>query len=225
MKKVTNWAGFLFPASAPEFKEADNKLINWYRKQIKSLPITVKLKTEVLDLSKIEADEIIIATGSKENTLKVTGADKCISAIDYLSGKTVGEKVAIIGGGLSGCEIAYDLFLKGKKPIIVESQNDLMVSKSLCLANSSYLRDFFKVKKVPVFLESSVIEIGKNFIKIKDKNGEIKKVLVDDVIIAIGYKPNPIAKPSKHIHIVGDALKVGNLRTVVWRAWEVAQKI
>ena len=224
-EKSDKLGGVFIPASAPEFKEADKKLINWYRKQIKSLPITVKLKTEVLDLSKIEADEIIIATGSKENTLKVTGADKCISAIDYLSGKTVGEKVAIIGGGLSGCEIAYDLFLKGKKPIIVESQNDLMVSKSLCLANSSYLRDFFKVKKVPVFLESSVIEIGKNFIKIKDKNGEIKKVLVDDVITAIGYKPNPIAKPSKHIHIVGDALKVGNLRIVVWRAWEVAQKI
>ena len=45
------------------------------------------------------------------------------------------------------------------------------------------------------------------------------------MISAVGYRPAPIAKPSKHVHIVGDALKVGNLRTVVWRAWEVAEKI
>lgn len=45
------------------------------------------------------------------------------------------------------------------------------------------------------------------------------------MITAVGYNPAPIAKASRHVHIVGDALKVGNLRTVVWRAWEVAEKI
>ena len=45
------------------------------------------------------------------------------------------------------------------------------------------------------------------------------------VIVSVGYNPAPLAKASRHVHIVGDALKVGNLRTVVWRAWEVAEKI
>lgn len=35
----------------------------------------------------------------------------------FLLGKAqVGEKVAIIGGGLTGCEIAYELALQGKSP-------------------------------------------------------------------------------------------------------------
>lgn len=100
-----------------------------------------------------------------------------------------------------------------------------MAVSGLCLANSSYLRDYFKYKNVPIFLESMVKEINKNDVTVVDKNGKQYKIKADSVITAIGYNPAPLAKASKHIHIVGDALKVGNLRTVVWRAWEVAEKI
>ena len=32
-------------------------------------------------------------------------------------------------------------------------------------------------------------------------------------------------KKSRRIRIIGDASKVGNLRTVVWQAWKLAQKL
>lgn len=35
----------------------------------------------------------------------------------------------------------------------------------------------------------------------------------------------PLAAKGRHVHIVGDAAKVGNLRTVIWRAWDVAMKL
>ena len=224
-EKTDKLGGVFIPAAAPSFKEADKKLIEWYRRQIASLPIKVVKNKEITDISTLEADEVIIATGSTANKLRLPGAERCIDAIDYLNGQEVGDKVVIIGGGLSGCEIAYDLFLKGKHPVIVETQNDLMVSNSLCLANSSYLRDFFKYKKVPVYLESKVVGFEKGKVVIQTKDGAQKKLAADSVISAIGYRPAPIAKKGKHVHIVGDALKVGNLRTVIWRAWEVAERI
>lgn len=224
-EKTDKLGGVFIPAAAPSFKENDKVLIEWYRRQIASLPIKVVYNTEITDISKLDADEIVIATGSKARKLKVPGSDKCIDAIDYLNGKEVGNKVVIIGGGLSGCEIAYDLYLKGKEPVIIESLQDLMVSNGLCLANSSYLRDFFKLNKVPVYLESSVKEIKDGEVIFMTKGGQENKIKADSVISAIGYNPAPLAKKSKHVHIVGDALKVGNLRTVVWRAWEVAEKI
>lgn len=58
-----------------------------------------------------------------------------------------------------------------------------------------------------------------------DKNGKQTKVKADNVIVSVGYNPAPLAKQSRHVHVVGDALKVGNLRTVIWRAWDVATKI
>ncbi len=224
-EKTDKLGGVFIPASMPSFKEKDKMLLDWYRRQIDKLNIEVKYNSEITNLKDIVADEIVIATGSKPKKLPISGVEKAIEAIDYLNGKEVGENVVIIGGGLSGCEIAYELFLKGKHPIIVEAQNDLMIANGLCLANSSYLRDYFKYKNVPVYLESRVLEIKDGSVLIEDKDKNKVEIKADSVITAIGYNPAPIAKPSKHVHIVGDALSVGNLRTVVWRAWKVAEKI
>lgn len=224
-EKTDRLGGVFIPASMPSFKEKDKMLLDWYRRQIDNLNIEVKYNSEITNLKDIVADEIVIATGSKPKKLPISGAEKTIEAIDYLNGKEVGENVVIIGGGLSGCEIAYELFLKGKHPTIVEAQNDLMIANGLCLANSSYLRDYFKYKNVPVYLESRVLEIKDGSVLIEDKDKNKVEIKADSVITAIGYNPAPIAKPSKHVHIVGDALSVGNLRTVVWRAWKVAEKI
>ena len=60
---------------------------------------------------------------------------------------------------------------------------------------------------------------------ILDKNGSESKVKADSIIMSVGYIPAPVFGKAKNIHIVGDASHVGNLRTVVWRAWEVAEKI
>lgn len=224
-EKTDRLGGVFIPASMPSFKEKDKMLLDWYSRQIDNLNIEVKFNSEITNLKDIVADEIVIATGSKPKKLPISGAEKTIEAIDYLNGKEVGENVVIIGGGLSGCEIAYELFLKGKHPTIVEAQNDLMIANGLCLANSSYLRDYFKYKNVPVYLESRVLEIKDGSVLIEDKDKNKVEIKADSVITAIGYNPAPIAKPSKHVHIVGDALSVGNLRTVVWRAWKVAEKI
>ena len=224
-EKTDRLGGVFIPASMPSFKEKDKMLLDWYRRQIDKLNIEVKYNSEITNLKDIVADEIVIATGSKPKKLPISGVEKAIEAIDYLNGKEVGENVVIIGGGLSGCEIAYELFLKGKHPTIVEAQNDLMIANGLCLANSSYLRDYFKYKNVPVYLESRVLEIKDESVLIEDKDKNKVEIKADSVITAIGYNPAPIAKPSKHVHIVGDALSVGNLRTVVWRAWKVAEKI
>lgn len=225
-EKSDKLGGVFIAAAAPEFKDADKRLIEWYRRQMANMPIEIKLNTEVKNLSELDADEIIVATGAKPRHLRVVGAERCIEAIDYLNGtQKIGENVVVVGGGLTGCEIAYDLFLKGKKPVVVETMNDLMVSKSLCLANSSYLRDFFKHNNVPVYLESGVKEINPTTVVIKEKDGKLTEVKADSVITAIGYNPAPIVKETKNVHVIGDAYKVGNLRTVIWRAWDVATKI
>ena len=109
-------------AAAPDFKEKDKELIAWYRRQIEALKIPVVYGTEITDASALDADEIIVATGAKARTLPLKGGERAMDAVDYLLGKETGEQVLIIGGGLSGCEIAYDLFRKGKKPVIVEAK-------------------------------------------------------------------------------------------------------
>ena len=225
-EKSDKLGGVFIAAAAPSFKEKDRDLIKWYIREVAKLPIEVKMNTAVTDINALGADEVIIATGSTAKKIPVKGADTAIEAVDYLLGnKEVGEKVVIIGGGLTGCEIAYDLFLQGKKPEIVEMQDDLITTKGICLANTSFLRDCFKTNKVPVHLETGLKEIVDGGVIVKDKNGKEFKIDADSVIMSVGYNPAPIAEKSKHVHIIGDAKAVGNLRTVIWGAWDVAMKI
>ncbi len=226
-EKSDRLGGVFIAAAAPSFKEKDRELIVWYRREIAKYPnITVKLNAEVKNIDSCEADEIIIATGSRANRIPVPGVDRAIQAVDFLLGKkAVGQNVTIIGGGLTGCEIAYELYLQGKNPTIVEMQNDLITTPGICLANTSFLRDFFKANAVPVHLETSVVSIEADGVCVKDSNGMEFKIDADSVILSTGYKSSPLAEKSKHVHIVGDADKVGNLRTVIWGAWDVAMKL
>ncbi len=184
------------------------------------------MNSEIKDIASLGADEVIVATGSVANKIPVKGADKAIEAVDFLLGtKAVGNNVVVVGGGLTGCEIAYELYLQGKNPTIVEMQDDLITTPGVALANTSYLRDFFKTNKVPVYLESKTTEITDTSVSIMTKDGEAISIPADNVILSVGYKPAPLAEKSKHIHIIGDAAKVGNLRTVIWGAWDVAMKL
>ena len=201
-------------------------MIAWYRREIAKYPIDVRLNVLVNDVTNLDADEVIIATGATANRIPVAGAEKGIEAIDFLLGeKTVGQNVVIIGGGLTGCEIAYELYLQGKNPTIVEMQDDLITTKGVCLANTSYLRDFFSANKVPVHLQTRLNKISDTGVIVTGPDGKPFTIAADSVILSTGYKPAPLAEKAKHVHLVGDASKVGNLRTVIWQAWDVAMKL
>ena len=226
-EKSNQLGGVFIAAAAPPYKEKDRELIAWYRREITKYPnIQVKMNSEIKSIEDMTADEIVIATGSVANKTPVPGVEKGIQAVDFLLGnETVGQNVVIIGGGLTGCEIAYELYLQGKNPTIVEMQDDLVTTPGVCLANTSYLRDFFKANKVPVHLETGVKEILDDGVLAKDQNGAEYKISADSVILSVGYKPQPLAPKGKNIHLVGDCHKVGNLRTVIWQAWDVAMKL
>ena len=224
-EKTDKLGGVFIAAAAPSFKEKDRALIAWYEREITRYPsITVKMNTTVTDVASLGADEVIIATGAVAKQPPIPGVEHTVEAVDYLLGnKAVGERIVVIGGGLTGCEIAYELYLSGKKPTIVEMQDDLITTKGICLANTSYLRDFFETNSVPVHLETGVTEIGEGGVTVKHKDGSTETIECDSVILSVGYNPAPLA--TKGVHVIGDAKKVGNLRTVIWGAWDVAMRI
>ena len=225
-EKTDKLGGVFIAAAAPSFKEKDRDLIAWYNREIKKYPIDIKLNTEIKYVKSLNADEIIVATGAVAKNIPIKNIETTVEAVDYLLGnKKVGEKVAIIGGGLTGCEIAYDLYLQGKKPTIIEMQDDLIVTPGICLANTSFLRDFFKTNKVPVHLETKLNTINDGSITVTDKDGKQFDIACDDVIMSVGYNPAPIAKKGGKVHVIGDAASVGNLRTVIWGAWDVCMKL
>lgn len=225
-EKSDTLGGTFIAASAESYKGKLRDLLTWYKKQMADLQIEIHYNDAIESVEQFKGSPVIVATGSTARVLRsVPGNEKMIEACEYLTGTPVGETVAVIGGGLTGCEIAYELALQGKKPIIVEMKDDLISQKGVCLANSSYLREWFALHKIPVYLETTLQAVNDGNIVCKDKDGNEVEIACDSVISSAGYVSNPLVKGGGNVHLVGDCLQVGNLRTVIWRAYEVAMKI
>ena len=137
-----------------------------------------------------------------------------------------GDKIVFFGGGQSSCEAAYEMVLQGKHPVIVEYADDLINTPGTCLANSSFLREMLVFKKVPIYLEHTITEIGDGYVMVAAKGGgEPFKIECDSVVNGLGFVPDPISAFEKGVKYVGTAAKWGNLRDVIWGAWDVCMKI
>ena len=226
-EKSGDLGGAFIAAAAPSFKEQDKKLLLWYQKELRDQKVDVRLHTEVSQsmLDGLEADAVIVATGAAPRKLPVPGFDgpNTVEAIDYLlDRKPVGERVVIIGGGLTGCEIAYDLALKGKRAEIVEMQDDILKVPGLSAANSNMLREIIRYYGIGVHLSTSLTEITPDGVRAQGEEGEVF-LPADSVILSVGYKPAvPFQAEGEKYHVIGDAAGVGNLLTVIEQAYAVA---
>lgn len=228
-EKTNVLGGVFIAAAAPEFKEADKKLLSWYRKQMADLEIDVRLNTAVDPDMLRNYDIVMTATGSHERRMSIDGVpeEKLLTAIDVLlERKPIGNRVLIIGGGLTGCEIAYDMAKKGKAVTVVEMLPDILTTKGLCRANSDMLRELLKQYGVGVLTGTNMERMERGIAVLNTSNGE-KTVPVDTVVMAIGYMPDDsLYRELREQEIpavnIGDSLRIGNLLSVIEQAQKAA---
>ena len=227
-EKTDRIGGLFLTASAMSFKENDKALITWYENEVKKQGLDIRFNTEINDLGTVRGfDEIIVATGAVPRKMVIPGFEKCLTFTQLLREKyPVGDKVLFFGGGQSACEAAYEMIKQGKHPMIVEFARDLVPAQNVCLSNASFLRDAMEYHKVPVYLEHTIREIKDKTAVIASKDGKnVFEVEYDNIVNGIGFVPAPVGGKAKNVHRVGDCVTIGNLRTAIWRAWDVAMKI
>ena len=227
-EKTDRIGGLFLTASAMSFKENDKALITWYENEVKKQGLDIRFNTEINDLGTVRGfDAIIVATGAVPRKMVIPGFEKCLTFTQLLREKyPVGDKVLFFGGGQSACEAAYEMIKQGKHPIIVEFAKDLVPAQNVCLSNASFLRDAMEFHKVPVYLEHTIREIKDKTAVVASKDGKnVFEIEYDNIVNGIGFVPAPVGGKAKNVHRVGDCVTIGNLRTAIWRAWDVAMKI
>ena len=234
-EKSGRLGGMFVPAASMSFKEADRNLIRWYIRQMEKKHVNVHLNTEA-DAALIGAkkpDVVYVATGSTPRRLNVPGADsgKILGAIDaLLNPERIGKKVAVIGGGLTGIEFAYDLSMQGKKVDVVEMLPEILAQKDdLCAANEMMLRACIDHYKVGIHTNARLTAITDAGI-VYEADGEKKELDCDSIIVSIGYVSNRALYDSvkdcgAKVELLGDADHVSNLMGAIWRAYESARNI
>lgn len=234
-ERTNSLGGVFIPAASMSFKEEDKKLIQWYIKQLKDTGVTVHMNTEVNDdiIKASKPDSIFVATGSTARKLNVDGAnsEKVITAVEALLGtKPIGEKVVVIGGGLTGVEIAYSLTKdKGKQVEILEMLPDILQVQGLNAANKTMLQNLVISHKIGVHTNTKVTAITSKGVQFEE-NGSTVELDADTIIASIGYISDKslyeaIKDCGADVHLIGDATKVSNLMGAIWDAYEIAMAI
>lgn len=97
-------------------KEEFLGLVAWFTGEVARLGVVVNLnvRADLNDL--IGADEVIIATGTAPRALAIDGADSALTYADVLRGAPVGPRVAVIGAGAIGFDVAEYLVTGAHSP-------------------------------------------------------------------------------------------------------------
>ena len=107
--KADQLGGQLNLAKQVPGKEEFWGLVDYFKRQVELLDITLQLKTEATAEILTEFDEVIIATGvlPRDPQIKGQNAKNVHSYIDVLKGNvTIGDRVAVIGAGGIGFDVA-----------------------------------------------------------------------------------------------------------------------
>ena len=93
----------------------------------------------------------------------------------------------------------------------------------LCAANSNMLKEIIRYYNIPVYTSSKVVKITDNEVII-EKDGKEQIIVSDTVVKSIGYN-NRGMENKDNFHVIGDAEKVGNLKDVIWTAYDLANTL
>lgn len=132
----------------------------------------------------------------------------------------------IIGGGLTGIEIAYDQALQGNTVTVLEAM-DKILNVDISAANLKLLHAEIKYHQIPIVTGAKVTSLENNKVAYR-VNEEQKEIPADTIIVSVGYTSvNPFAESvvGDHVHVIGDASRVANLLNAVWSAYETAREI
>ena len=141
----------------------------------------------------IEGKHIILATGSSPIKLRYAPVDNefIFDAIGALNMTSVPQKLAIIGAGVFGLEIAGIWNRLGAETILLEAQDRFLTLPDQQIAHEAHR--IYRQQGLDIRLGARVTAAKKAGQKVlidyQDKNG-LQSLEVDKLIVACGRKPN-----------------------------------
>ncbi|MDD5722838.1 MAG: FAD-dependent oxidoreductase [Syntrophales bacterium] len=210
------------------WRPCDKQEIEDYRQYLKEevLRSGVKIRLNAqADIQKEKPDTVVVAVGAQPFIPAIPGVQKCVSALEVLTGKETGENVIIIGGGLIGCETADYLSYRGKKVVILE----MLESIGADIGPTSRWVLLGKLKSAGVRFEpgTKVIAVAENGVTM-ERGGKVEELAADTVVLAAGMVSVKEALGDmkvSEVHRIGDCVSARRIRQAVEEGTKVGLEI
>ena len=215
-EKGTELGGQWILASLPPKKQEYREMIQYYVRELEKLNVRVELSRAVTPhfIEQANPDVCVVATGAVPIIPEIAGVNRknIVTAHDALRGQvSIGDKVAVLGGGEVGCETADYLADQGKEVTIIEMLEE--IAKDVSPLRKPFLMQRLVARGVKILTSAKVEEITEGGIIAMDKNRQKRNVgFYATIVLALGAKSlNEIAKQIEDkvpkVFVIGDALE------------------
>ena len=186
--------GQLLIAGQPESKRKVLWLRDYLMAQLKKLDVKINLGMEVTPelVEEAKPDVVVVASGAIPLIPDIPGINgkRVVHAWDLLRAETrlAKEKVAVVGGGMIGSEVADYLLETDNKVIIIEQLPT--IAADMEPTNRFEMLELLGEKGVVMLTKRKVLGITEKGIKVVNlDSGQEDLVEADRVVIAVGTTP------------------------------------
>jgi 2,4-dienoyl-CoA reductase-like NADH-dependent reductase (Old Yellow Enzyme family)/thioredoxin reductase len=210
------------------------EFLEYLLKEVRKSTVSIRLKDEVTPkfLAGFKPDRIVVATGAHHTLPEITGVENgdCLTVEQaFLNPESVGKKVAIIGGGPEGAELADFLAQKGKKVTLIEMKR--LIGYGLPPSVRFHLSHrLMENPRIEVLLRSKVVEVDRGFVVIEQKK-ELRTVDgYDTLVVAIHKVSNGIygweelETMGKNVEYIGDVKEPRGLKEAIHEGCSVSKE-
>lgn len=204
------------------FKKYLDDYLHYLIRQVGRAGVQVRLGARVTpDLAEALAPDVLIAAvGARPIVPKLLGMD--LPHV-VMGGKahevigTLGQRVAIIGGGLVGTELAIHLADLGKRPVVLEMRSDYAVDSNPQHKNAIHWQ---KEHLIDFRLNTRVTAVTPEGLEAVDQAGQPVFVPADSVVVAVGYRADEtqveaLRFTAPEFHWIGDCCRPGKVGDAV----------
>ena len=226
--------GRLPEASSLWLKDGFRRYFDYAVRKTLSCGAEVRLGTPVTPelVLQEKPDTLILATGAKEFRPSIPGVlgPKVVGVADVDRGEvSVGQKVVVCGGGLSGAECAMALGREGKQVTVVDVLPREKLYGNIKEFVLPMLLKRLQENGVELRYETGVLEIGEKGVLVRASGGE-EWLEADTVVAAFGIRADKAELEAlrdlvPETYIIGDAHKVGLIGDATNDAWRICMQI
>ena len=189
----TSLGGQLNLASIPPRKNEIRRAIRFLTHSVVSQNVDLRLGKKVTqdDILELNPDVVLVAVGANNFIPNIEGANRYMICDSWkiLNGEQqVFGNIAVIGGGMVGCEVAELLCMEdGNKVSIIEMDDKIAKEESSTILPT--LMESFKKYDVNIYTSHKVNKIDDGCIICENEGKEVN-IPCDYVVMAVGARPN-----------------------------------
>lgn len=236
IEKAPQLGGKLIFSRQTEFKKDLRKFMDYQIHMVEKLGVKVLLGTEATPemVEAMAPDAVIAAVGADPIIPPIPGVDgKNVITAERayemgLKGEDMGHHIAVLGGGLVGCETALYLSMYLGKQVTLIEMTGAIAAEEYSIPRQALVEHMNE--HVTYYCGAKCTAITEEGMEVSDSYGNRALIPADTVVLAAGMRPRKAEGEkfrglSLFFEATGDCVVAKNVRTATRSAYDAASRI